>query len=411
MRIGRTLPPAAAPLRYSDLCHGVLGMLSPAGSMRALESGIRDYFETSHVFLVSSGKAALTLTLMALKSSSSRTDVVIPAYTCYSVPAAVLNAGLRPVLCDINRSTFDFDHALLERTLNENTLCVVAHHLFGIPSDIERVRAFCHSRGIVVVEDAAQAMGVESGGRKLGTLGDVGIFSLGRGKNITCGSGGIIITKSDRIADAVRGEWPQLDPQPRVEVLKDFAKLVFMAIFIRPRLYWIPAAMPFLRLGQTIFPKTVSLMRLSGMHAGLLHNWQTRLSQSNQRRSETAASVSSELSLTLPPGPSHPYLRVPIFAATAQGREEIHSLAQRRGLGVSLAYPTPINEIPEIRHMFDGQRFPSARSVAEHILTIPTHQWISEKDKRAIVECVVDPPAAVAKPAGRIAASRVTSLQ
>jgi dTDP-4-amino-4,6-dideoxygalactose transaminase len=132
---------------------------------------------------------------------------VIPAYTCFSVPAAVLKAGLRPVLCDINPSTFDFDHALLERTLNGNTLCVVAHHLFGIPSNIERVRALSRARGIFVVEDAAQAMGVESHGRSLGTLGDVGLFSLGRGKAITCGSGGIIVTNS---APDCRGHRPAL---------------------------------------------------------------------------------------------------------------------------------------------------------------------------------------------------------
>jgi perosamine synthetase len=385
-------------------------MLTPDDSIRALEDSVRHYFQTKHVFLVSSGKAALTLTLMGLKAASTRTEVVIPAYTCYSMPAAVISAGLRPILCDINPSTFDFDHEQLEATLNDHTLCVVAHHLFGIPSDIERLRALCQARGIAVIEDAAQAMGVESGGRKLGTLGDVGVFSLGRGKNITCGSGGIVITHSDSIAAALRAQWPGLESPLPAESLKDFAKLAFMAIFIRPRLYWIPNAMPFLKLGQTIFPKSVAVKRLSGMQAGLLHDWQHQLSESNQRRSETAASVSRQMSLSLPQGPSHPYLRLPILAATPQGRARIYSFAERRGLGVSLAYPTPINEIPEIRHMFDGMRFPSARRVSEHILTIPTHQWISDKDKRAIAECV-DPAAAVKRPIPAVAAQRVTSLQ
>jgi len=385
-------------------------MLTPDDSIRALEDSVRQYFKTRHVFLVSSGKAALTMTLMGLKAASSRTEVVIPAYTCFSMPAAVISAGLRPILCDINPTTFDFDHDQLEATLNDNTLCVVAHHLFGIPSDIERVRTLCQSRGIVVIEDAAQAMGVESGGRKLGTLGDVGVFSLGRGKNITCGSGGIVITQSDSIAAALRAQWPGLESPLTAESLKDFAKLAFMAIFIRPRLYWIPNAMPFLKLGQTIFPKSVAVKRLSGMQAGLLHDWQHQLSESNQRRSETSASVSRQMSLSLPQGPSHPYLRLPILAATPQGRARIHSFAERRGLGVSLAYPTPINEIPEISYLFDGKRFPSAQRVSEHILTIPTHQWISEKDTRALVACV-EPSAAVVRPVPSIAARRVTTLQ
>jgi dTDP-4-amino-4,6-dideoxygalactose transaminase len=381
-------------------------MLSPETATRSFEQSLQEYFGSRHVFLVSSGKAALTLSLMALKSSSAKREVIIPAYTCYSMPAAVLAAGLKPVLCDINPETFDFDHELLERTITPNTLGVIAHHLFGIPSDIDRVRAICRPHGIAVIEDAAQAMGVETAGRKLGTLGDVGVFSLGRGKNITCGSGGIVVTNSDAIAADLARQFPYFDAQPAGEMLADFAKLIFMAIFIRPQLYWIPAAVPFLRLGQTIFPKTVKLRRLSGLQAGLLHHWQKRLAQSNQQRSEVAASVSRELSVAPAPGPTHPYLRLPIFAATRQNRERIHSLAQRRGLGVSLAYPTPINEIPEISGIYDGKRYPSARSVADRILTLPTHHWISKKDTRAIVECV-EPPAAAA-PAPAIAASRVT---
>jgi dTDP-4-amino-4,6-dideoxygalactose transaminase len=388
MKIGRTVPPAAALLCWADLWHGVAGIFSPGRPVLVLEEEIRRHFGVGHVFLVSSGTAALTLTLTALKSLSSRTEVVIPAYTCFSVPAAILKAGLRPVLCDINPSTFDFDHALLERTLSGETLCVVVHHLFGIASDIERIRALCEARGIVVVEDAAQAMGVESNGCALGTLGDVGIFSLGRGKNITCGSGGIVVTKSDRIGEAIGREWRRLESPSVAEGLKDLAQLVLMTIFIRPGLYWIPAALPFLRLGQTIFPKDVTLKRLSGMHAGFFRNWRSRLRQSNRSRSRTATYFSERLSLTLAHGPSHPYLRLPLFAATPKDREWIHSLSEQRGLGLSLAYPTPINEIPEISRMFDGKRFPSARTVAEHILTIPTHHWLSEKDKRAIAECV-----------------------
>src|SRR5688572_16424832 len=409
MRIGRTLPPAAAPLCWKNLWRGAVAMVSPRQSMRTLEDEIRRYFGVRYVFLVSSGTAALSLTLMALRSLSQRSKVVVPAYTCFSVPAAVVKAGLQPALCDIDASNFDFDHALLPETLTNDTLCVISHHLFGVPSDVARTRALCRERGIFVIEDAAQAMGAESNGRKLGTVGDVGIFSLGRGKNITCGAGGIIVTNSSEIAAAVERRHRRLQTPSAREALREFAELAVMTVFIRPCLYWIPAALPFLRLGQTIFPKTISVKRLSGMQAGLLHDWQSRLRQSNAHRSATAASVSRQISVNLPQGPAHPYLRMPILAATPQRRAHMHSFAERRGLGFSRAYPTPINEIPEISHIFDGQRFPSARRVSEHILTIPTHQWISEKDKKAIAECV-DASSAVARPAAGLAASRATSL-
>jgi perosamine synthetase len=385
MKIGRTLPPAAAPLGARSPWHGIRGLFAPARTLREREEEIRRYFGVSHVFLVSSGTAALTLTLTALKSRSSRTAVVIPAYTCFSVAAAVVRAGLRPVLCDIDPSTFDFDHALLEQTLDADTLCVVAHHLFGIPSDVERTRTICHARGVVVVEDAAQAMGVEVDGRRLGTLGDVGIFSLGRGKNITCGSGGIIVTSSASAAAAIERYYRRVSAAPVADAVRDLARLALMTVFIRPRLYWIPAALPFLGLGQTVFPRQIAVRRLSGLKAGLLRDWQSRLSRSNRARSETVADLSRRLGLALPPGPRQ-YLRLPVLAATPAERQRLYARSQERGLGLSVAYPTPINEIPDIRAVFGGARFPSARRVAESLVTVPTHHWLSDADKRAITE-------------------------
>src|SRR5437667_1605946 len=107
MRIGRRVPPAAAPLCWKDLWHGVSGIFSPERSLRALEAEIRRHFAVSHVFLVSSGTAALTLTLMALKSLSPKTEVVMPAYTCFSVPTAILKSQLRPSLFHISPDIID----------------------------------------------------------------------------------------------------------------------------------------------------------------------------------------------------------------------------------------------------------------------------------------------------------------
>jgi dTDP-4-amino-4,6-dideoxygalactose transaminase len=239
---------------------------------------------------------------------------------------------------------------------------------------------------VFVVEDAAQAMGAESHGCRLGTLGDVGIFSLGRGKNITCGSGGIIVTNSDEIAGAIDRQYRQLEPSRPADVVKDLLQLVLMAVFIRPRLFWIPAALPFLHLGQTLFPTKVQLTRLSGMKAGVLHNWRRRLARSNGIRCETAAYFCRRLHLQLPTGPSHPYLRLPVLASTPLEKQRIHALSEARGLGLSVAYPAPVSEIPQLRAVVNGHRFPHACQVADSLVTIPTHHWLSDNDKRAIAD-------------------------
>jgi dTDP-4-amino-4,6-dideoxygalactose transaminase len=386
MRVGRSLPPTAAPLGWADLWNGLIDALTPAAAVRAREEELRRELGVARVFLVSSGKAALQLALSALKTLSKRTEVVIPAYTCFSVPAAILKAGLRPVLCDITASTFDFDHAQLQGVLTDETLCVVSHHLFGVRSDIERTRTICRARHIFVIEDAAQAMDVGESHRAPGTTGDVGVFSFGRGKNITCGSGGVIVTSSAEIASAIEERYRLLPAPSWWETLKDFAALVFMIVFIRPKLYWIAAALPFLRLGTTEFPRTIKVRRLSGFKAGLLRNWRQHLVQSNKVRSAAAADLRHRMSIRPGSDLVRPLLRLPVLASNPAEKQRIYSASKARGLGISVAYPTSIDEIPEIQSAFAGRRFPSATSVASRLLTLPTHQWLLERDKQAIAD-------------------------
>jgi len=388
MRIGRTIPPAAAPLGWSDLGHGAAALFAPQRAVRRLEEEIRGYFGVRDVFLVSSGTAALTLTLMALKSLSPRTEVIIPAYTCFSVPAAVLKAGLRPVPCDIDPSNFDYDHALLERALKSTTLCVVVHHLFGVASDVDRTRGLCRARQIFVVEDAAQAMGIEIGGRQLGTLGDAGIFSLGRGKHVTCGSGGMVVTSSPQIARALAERYATLRRPSVLESLKDFLTLAFMTIFIRPRLYWIPASVPFLRLGETIFPKLIVLTRLSALKAGFLRNWRSRLARANRIRLQTVTYFSRQLPLPESTARAQAFLRLPILVKSHADQERLHASSRSSGLGLARAYPSAVSDIPEVQaaSFVARKSFPAARGVVDRLLTIPTHELLSERDKREIAE-------------------------
>jgi perosamine synthetase len=385
MRIGRTVPPAAAPLRAVDLWQGLVGLLRSRRALERLQAELAQYLGVRHVFLVSSGTAALTITLKALRSASSRTGVVIPGYTCFSVPGAVVHAGLRPVPCDIDAATFDFDHACLAQTVDDDTLCVVAHHLFGMPSDISRTTALCRARGVFVVEDAAQAFGASSKGVPVGTIGDVGIFSFGRGKNITAGGGGAIVTNSDALADLIRRQCDDAQNPSAAETIVQLAMLLAMGVFIRPAFYWIPAALPFLRLGETIFPADVPLKRMSGLQAGALRHWRTRLRESTRVRTRTAMAFGRRLGIAWTP---NPYLRLPIFAASPAEKRTVLARSQRLGLGLSSGYPSSIDLVPELRPWSTGVSCPTARRVADHMFTVPVHHWLRARDRRAICECL-----------------------
>jgi perosamine synthetase len=387
VRVGRTIPPVAAPLDAIDLWFGASGLVRPARAQRRFEDELRRVFGVRHVFPLSSGTAALTVALKALGSIAGRTDVILPAYTCFTVPAAVVQAGLRPVLCDIGPDSFDFDHGQLARLVNRRTLAVIVHHLFGIPSDVARVRRICALHGAFVVEDAAQAMGIETSGRMLGTLGDVGIFSLGRGKHVTCGEGGVVVTNVASVASAVARQYRSVPGAAFNDALIGLAKTTMMCAFIRPWLYWIPAGLPFLRLGETTYPTRVVVRRLSGMHAGLMRRMRPRMERARRMRSRTAAQLRSRLRLpSRVGGDRHPYLRLPVYATTPEEKTRMFAVSQRRGLGLALGYPSAVSEIPELRSQFCGQQFPNATRVSAHLLTLPTHHWLIETDTQAIVD-------------------------
>lgn len=385
MRIGRTLPPAAAPLGAVDLWEGLCGIVVPRRATERLAHGIAQHLGVRHVFLVSSGTAALTLTLQALAAGSRRTGVIVPGYTCFSVPAAVVHAGLTPIPCDVEPSTFDFNHAQLERTIDENTLCVIAHHLFGVPSDVARTRALCHRRDVVVVEDAAQGLGVTSKGVPAGTIGDIGIFSFGRGKSITAGGGGAIVTNSDTLAAAIRRRCDGIGSPSPLDTIAHLVTVVAMALFIRPPLYWLPAALPWLRLGETTFPSHVTIRRMSGLQAGLLRHWRRRLRESTDARTRTAMAIAYRLGVQWP---AHPYLRLPILASSPAEKRDLLGRSHRLGLGLSGGYPVAVDQIPELQRWSSREACPQAHRIADHLLTIPVHHWLSTRDWRAICECL-----------------------
>jgi dTDP-4-amino-4,6-dideoxygalactose transaminase len=301
------------------------------------------------------------------------------------VPSAILKAGLKVILCDMDPSTMDFDYNSLAKKISSNTLCIIPTHLFGIPADMDRIRRLVGKKNIFIIEDAAQAMGGLYNGRKLGTIGDIGIFSFGRGKNMTCGSGGLIITNSDAIAAAIGKEFSEIEKPHRIKCLIEYIKLTAMSLFINPCLYWFPSGLSFLKLGETFFHKDFSVTRLSGMQAALLKGWCKRLEQANQTRRLNANDLIKSLGFKIGKELAINFLRLPLTAQTGKARDEIISISVKRGFGISRMYPAPLNEIEDLRRSFSGQSYPAAKWLSERLLTIPTHHLLSGKDKENIV--------------------------
>ena len=373
MRIRKTTPPAAAPIGFQDLLSGLRGCLEQ-GSIERREAEFREYFGTKHVFLLSSGKAALYLILSALKGASNRRRVIIPAYTCFSVPSAIRKAGLEVVPCDILPESLDFDCTQLERLCDDGTLCVVPTHLFGIPVDVARVREIAEKKGAYVVEDAAQAMGASRDGMILGTIGDAGFFSFGRGKNVTCGSGGMIVTSSPSIAGRIRSLYDSLGHEAVGESGRTFLEACFLRIFLSPSLYWFPCGLPFLKIGETEYHEDFPVFRAGRLKAGLLKGWKKRLEDSNEARKAATDRYIETLGLKRGIGiysSGSPCLRFPIYLRDLECKEIASESFGH--LGISPMYPAPVHRIPEIRHHFGGSTYPSSEIIVRTLVTLPTH--------------------------------------
>lgn len=155
------------------------------------------YLGLPYAVAVSSGTGALHTALSALGVGPGQ-EIIVPAYMWVSVVAAVVNLGAIPVLADID-DTFGIDQEDLLRRITPRSRGIIAVHMSGAPIDIAPIVRIACQRGLFLLEDCAQANGASIGGRKVGTFGDMGIFSFQMNKNMTAGEGGCVVTRDSKL--------------------------------------------------------------------------------------------------------------------------------------------------------------------------------------------------------------------
>ena len=163
----------------------------------ALEAAAREFYGARYALAVNSGTGALTSAMRALGIGPG-CEVVLPAFMWVASAGAVVQVGAIPVLCEIDDS-FTMAPADLETKITPRTRLILPIHMAGVPCDMDAIMQVARERGIPVLEDCAQCNGGSFGGRKVGAIGDVGIFSLQLNKNMTCGEGGLILTDDRKL--------------------------------------------------------------------------------------------------------------------------------------------------------------------------------------------------------------------
>ncbi|HEX9912813.1 MAG TPA: DegT/DnrJ/EryC1/StrS family aminotransferase [candidate division Zixibacteria bacterium] len=387
----KSIPPAGTKIRFNEIFSS---FLSKDQSSERFRKELGEYFKVKECFLVSSGRVVLTLILKVLKKMRDKDELIIPAYTCFSVPSAIAKAGLKICLCDISLETLDLDVQKLSKLINKNTLAVLPVYHFGLAHDISEIIKLCREKSVFVIEDVAQGMGARFGNNYLGTLGDVGFFSLGRGKNITTIEGGVILSQNKEISFLLQEEIVNLKKGNSIEF---FLKTLFYKIFLNPHLFWIPEKIPALELGESKFSLEFDLFSLSEYQAKLGSFLLKRLDEINQIRIKNAQYLISALKdfdrISLLPTSKDAYsiyLRLPILFKDSIERERAFQSLRRKNLGVSKMYPTSLEKITGIEsYLVPGSSdLLNSNSVERILLTLPTHQFLSKNDLTEIIKVI-----------------------
>ena len=390
----RLVAPAGAPLPARSVLPSVF---RSGGDGHGLAELLRERLGVQNPFFVSSGRAALAILLKALRQGSDRREVVVPAYTCFSVPSAVARAGLTIRLCDVDPKTLDLDLNALVRLDLGRALCIVPSGLYGLPGDLVALEQIARTSGAFLVDDAAQCLGATKEGRACGSFGDAGFYSLGRGKGITTMGGGILVTPRQDLARRIAGIVSDLRRPSAWAVGAAVASSAAYSTMLRPSRYWLMDRVPFLELGASHFEPDFRIARLSAYQTRLATRIFPRLDSYNETRRNHADRLRSGIEgvegIEIPrpvDGASPVYVRFPVLARDGAHRARLLERLRRAGIGASTSYPTAIADIPGIESYLARHQevCPGAREIAARILTLPTHPGVTARDIQMIVEAI-----------------------
>ncbi len=175
------------------------GWITTGPRVKKFEEMLRGYVNAPHALTVTSATAGLFMVLKALHLQPG--DEVITSPMTFAATLNVIDlAGGKPVLIDVERDTYNMDVSRLAAAITPRTRAIMPIHFAGLPVDLDPVYALAEKHGLRVIEDAAHAIGTEYRGKRIGSFGDIQVFSFHPNKNITTGEGGAIVLRDDKLA-------------------------------------------------------------------------------------------------------------------------------------------------------------------------------------------------------------------
>jgi dTDP-4-amino-4,6-dideoxygalactose transaminase len=351
--------PIAKPLIGDEEKRAVLevldsGQLAQGPRTEAFEQAFAAYIGTRHAIAVNSGTAALIVALQA-HGIGPGDEVITTPFSFIATATSILAVGATPVFVDIDPFDFNIDPALIEGAVTDETKAIMPVHLYGGPARIEELAEIAADFELPLIEDAAQAHGAESGGRRLGSFG-TGCFSFYPTKNMTTGEGGIITTNDDAIAEQCR-------------LIRHHGQ---------SRRYY-----------HDVYGLNY---RLTDIAAAIGHEQLKKLESWNHRRIANATALSQWITALETPrvreGDRHVFHQ---YTVRIKGdRDAVQARLHEMGVGSAVHYPIPIHQQPVIRQLglAEDTSCPIAEAAANSVLSIPVHPALTEDDLVRVAEAV-----------------------
>jgi len=350
--------PIARPLIGQEEKQAVLevlesGMLTQGPRVQAFEAAFAEYCGVRHAVATSSGTTALHTALLA-HGIGSGDEVITTPFTFIASANSILFTGAKPVFVDIEKDSFNINPLLIEEKITPHTKAIMPVHLFGLPADMDPIMEIAERHGLVVIEDACQAHGVEYRGKRVGSFG-TGCFSFYPTKNITTAEGGMITTNDDKIAEKCR-------------VIRQHG--------MHRRYYHDELGFNF---------------RMTDVHAAIGLAQLQKLERFNQIRIANARYLSEHLqgviTPVVPEGRRHVFHQYTIRVSDGR-RDAVLDGLRERGIGAEVYYPLPVHWQKFYKDMGYDVSLPEAEQACQEVLSLPVHPGLSQEDLKTIVGAV-----------------------
>jgi len=325
-----------------------------------LEEQIAGYCQTSHAVGVSSGSDALLISLMAAGIGPGD-EVITSPYTFFATAGAIARLGAKPVFVDIEEDTYNIDPEGIDQKVTKRTKAIIPVHLFGQCCNMDPIFEVAHGHNILVIEDAAQAIGAEYKGRRAGSMGEMGCFSFFPSKNLGAfGDGGMVTTSSHTLYEKLK----------ILRVHGSQPKYYHQLIGGNFRLDALQAAVILVKLRY-------------------LDGWTSARRENAQRYHELFRQRGLEGKIVLPVAKYGRHIYNQFVITVESRRDELRRFLTEGGVGSEVYYPIPLHLQPCFGYLgAEKGHFPRAEQAADRTLALPIYPELTGEQQGFVVDTI-----------------------